>query len=296
MQPEITAKRGLFFILVIATMVIFVGLVWVIAKNVPWDLLNSPASSPTTNNSRALVNCTYPLPYWKQHPELYPPQLVLGNETYLPNDIEGILSEGSQDASRRLQTQLVGVFLNISAGADQVIIEAVVFQSYGWLEQHPDGSQVSDNDLEVNTRLYRSLEAYNLGLAGVAACPGASSYAMTEVMTPLGTLSFLSTVTPTETSTPTPSETPTPMTSAGTLVIASQTPRPTTEPPGGTTDTPEEPTEEPTFTATHQPSPTNTAVKTTAAPTPTFTQPPVPTATFTLPPIPTATYTPPPPP
>jgi len=288
MQPEITAKRGLFLILVITTMVVFVGLVWVIARNVPWGLLNSTASTPTTSASRTLVNCTYPVPYWQQHTELYPPQLVLGNKTYLPIEIEEILSEGSQDPNRRLQTQLVGVFLNISAGADQAIIEATVFQAYGWLEQHPDGSQVSDNDLEANTRLYSSLEAYNLGLAGVAACPGASSYTKTEVVTPFGTTSFLSTITPTETSTPTPSETPTPISPAGTLVIASQTSKPTTELPGNTTYTPEAPTELPTFTATHQPSPTDTAVKTTEAPTPTNT--PI-TPSPTLPPEPTITPT-----
>src|SRR4030065_785984 len=169
MENDINTKRGYVLILVIATVIFFVGLVWLIATYLPRDLFGFPGPGFTTAALRVEKNCTYPISYWKEHPELYPPGLVLGNKVYQVNDIQGILSGEVQDSSAQLQAQLVGTFLNILSGADQGLIETTIFQSYNWLIQHPDGSQISDSERETGLRYYNVLEAYNLGLAGVAA-------------------------------------------------------------------------------------------------------------------------------
>lgn len=131
MENEITGKRGFILILVIATMVVFIGLVWLIARNVPWNLLNIPVPSSTKGVPSAEMNCTFPVSYWGLHPELYPPQVVLGSETYQANEIEGILTVKAQNVSGELERQLVGVFLNISAGADQDLLKPPFFKLMG---------------------------------------------------------------------------------------------------------------------------------------------------------------------
>src|SRR4030042_5590043 len=143
MENEITKKRGLILILVIATIAIFVGLVWLIATYLPKNLLG--LSSPSfTSTAWVEKNCTYPVSYWMEHPELYPPQIVLGSKLYQANDIREALTGADLDPIAQLQAQLVGAFLNISSGADQDLIEATIFQAYSWLVQHTAGSQASD--------------------------------------------------------------------------------------------------------------------------------------------------------
>lgn len=279
MENEITAKRGLILLLVIASVAIFIGLVWLIATYLPRNLLgySSPSNSPIA--PRLEKDCTYPVAYWVEHPEQYPARMVLGSKVYQVNDIREALNNSNQDPRTQLQAQLVGAFLNISAGADQSLLETTIFQAYSWLMMHPDGSQVSDNDLETGSRYYSVLEAFNLGLAGVPPCDDGYSFGLTQPSTPSVTSTLLLTSTSSQTFTPTTSETASPTiplaTPIYTYVYRSQTPIPTTQPPVG-------------------PAPTRTSPPPPA--TPTFTQPPPPTATYTLPPLPTATYTLPPPP
>src|SRR4030042_4953985 len=154
MENEITKKRGLILILVIATITIFVGLVWLIATYLPLNLLGLSSPSVATSTLWVEKNCTFPVSYWMEHPELYPPQIVLGNKVYQANDIREALSGADQEPTAQLQAQLVGAFLNFSSGADQDLIEATIFQAYSWLVQHPAGSQVADSDLEIGSKCY----------------------------------------------------------------------------------------------------------------------------------------------
>jgi len=286
MENEITTKRGLILILVIASVAVFIGLVWLIATYLPLNFLGASSPSITPNTLKVLKNCTYPTSYWMEQPELYPPQILFGSKVYQANEIREVLTRGDQDPAAQLQAQLIGAFLNISSGADQAIIETTIFQAYSWLVQHPEGSEVSSSDIETGLRYFSMLEAYNLGLAGVAACPDGPAH-QTEITIPSETATLFLTIAPSQTPTLTLTGTPSPIgqlaTSLYTLVFQSQTPIPTTQSPGG---------QQPTITRTTAPSPTKTSIKTTEAPisTRTWTSTPNPTSTST--PFPTFTKTP----
>jgi hypothetical protein len=290
MENVITDKRGLILILVVATVFIFIGLVWGISTYLPLNLFGIPSPSSTIVAPVVGKNCTYPVSYWQNHPEFYPSQLVIGRQVYKEKDILGIFLDGTRDPSVQLQAQLIGAYMNFLYGADQSYIETTIFEAYGWLVQHPAGSALTDGERDAGIRLYNLLEAYNLGSTGVAACEPGLTLTLTEASTATETPTILLTMTPSETETSTPSETPTPteLTMTATYYIinptrtATQIIVPTSQVP---TNTPVQPTEAPT--ATKIPPPPDT---------PTFTPPPPPTPTYTPPPLPSPTFTNPPPP
>jgi hypothetical protein len=271
MENEVTPKRGLVVILVAVTIVIFIGFVWLIAKFIPWNRLGFQNPSVATGTP-VVRNCTYPISYWKEHPELYPAQIVIGKVVYKERELEALLSNNDENPVLQIRAQMAVAFLNISGGADLSVIEATIFNAYGWLNNHPVESQLTGDDLSTGIRYYNVLEAYNLGLAGVEACEETSTLALTGTSTVTEIPTLLITLSPSQTMTSTASETPT-LTATYFYVAPSSTAISTTEAPPQI--------------------PTNTPIPPTARPTPTKT--PIPnTATFTPPPLPTATYTPPP--
>jgi len=276
-----TDKRGLVVILVIATVVVFIGSVWAISTYLPLNLAAAPSSTTTEDSSRAVMNCASPIAYWKDHPELFPSQAVIGGQVYKAAELKQVFSGQSADLPTKLQAQLTAAYLNILEGADQSYIEATIFEAYTWLVQHPVGSQVSDTEREDGTRLFNLLEAYNLGMTGVKACEIGSVYRLTEMTTMTDTASITVTITPSPSGTPPASETATPIEITPTATFeyipptraATRTSKPPIQYP---TNTPVPPTE--------APPPPNTPVPTAA---PTFTpQPPPPTPTLP-PPTPT---------
>ncbi len=279
MEKAITDRRGILIILVIVTVVIFIGLVWVIATYLPVSLSNSPSASPTGNVARAQANCAAPVPYWQAHPDLYPAQLVIAGQVYQAQELEQIFAGQNGDLASQLRAQLTAAYLNISAGADQNYIETTMFEAYGWLVGHSPGTDASGGDLVEGTRLYTLLEAYNRGQTGVALCPAAAAYKIDATSTPSDTPTLTPSVTPSPFPTSTESVTPTAIeftaTSTYSYIAPSRTPAPTSKPPD------QYPTSVP---PTQQPAPTS------APP------PPLATPTFELPPLPTATYELPPPP
>jgi hypothetical protein len=286
MDKVFTDKRGLVIILVIATVLIFIGAVWAIATYLPLNLLGLPHPSSTATALVAGKNCTHPVSYWKNHPELYPAQLIIGGQVYKTKDIQGIFSDDPQELTIQLQAQLTGAYLNFLSGADQSYIETTIFEAYGWLVQHPVGSALSDSEREAGTRLYNVLETYNQGLTEVAPCEPGLALTVTESGTASENPNTLLTVTPTETVTPTPSETPTLIEFTATatyiFVLPPSTATRTTEPPIQIpSNTPVIPTEAPTATETPVPTaaPTNTPV------TP-ATLTPIPTETPIITPVP----------
>ena len=166
----ITEKRGLVIILVIATVFIFVGLVWAIATYLPLNLLGLPTPSFTAAAQVAGKNCTYPVSYWKNHPELYPSQLVIGGQVYKAKDIQGIFSDDTPDLTVELQAQLTGAYLNFLSGADQSYVETTIFEAYGWLVKHPAGSALTIASVRLEQGYINVLETYNQGLTEVASC------------------------------------------------------------------------------------------------------------------------------
>ncbi len=274
-------KRGLVVILVIATVVLFVGAVWVIVTYLPQNLVAAPSPTITADAPRVAVNCAAPIVFWKQHPELFPAQAVIGGQVYKAGELAKIFSSQNGDLATKLQAQLTAVYLNILSGADQSYIETTIFEAYAWLVQHPAGSQVTDSEQGEGTRLFNLLEAYNLGLTGVKPCEIAGLI-LTEASTATETATVTASLTPSETGTLPPSETPVPTEITATdtyeFIPPTRAATRTNEPPiQYPTDTPVPPTQ--------APAPTNTAVPPN---TPTFI-PPQPTAT--LPPLPTATNT-----
>jgi hypothetical protein len=280
MDTELTSKRWLVIALVVVTIIIFIGLVWLIATFVPWNRLGFQSPSATAS-AQVAADCTYPISYWKEHPELYPPQMVIGGVVYTERELEALLSDDDENPIQQIRAQLAVAFLNISDGADQSVIEATIFDAYEWLVNHPAGSQITDDDQETGRRLFNLLESYNLGLAGVKPCEATIELTKTETSTVTETPTLLLSSTPGQTTTPTASETPTPTSlltmPIGTVRSATPTPILTTGVPG-----------HPTFTASPP------VVITTVAPSPTRTPPPI-TPTFTQPPLPTITPTVPPP-
>jgi hypothetical protein len=282
MENVITEKRGLVIILVIATVLIFVGLVWVIANYLPLNIFGAPSSSHTADAPVASENCTHPVAYWQKHTESYPAQLVIGGQVYKAKDILGILSDKSQDQAIQLQAQLTGAYLNFLKGADQSSIETTIFEAYGWVVQHPAGSELTDSDREAGSRFINILVAYNMGLTEVAACEPGLTLTVTGTSTATETPSSQFTLTPSETVTLTPSETPTPTNTPtepiSTEIVPTRTPAPTTSEPGQPTVTP----------SNTLPPPTNTP-KPTEIPTPTDTPEPtvMPTDPPTKTPLPT---------
>jgi hypothetical protein len=262
MESAIIAKRGLFVFLVIASVIIFIGMAWILATSLPWNQPGATSPNPTLGGGWMAANCTYPIGFWVEHPELYPQQMVIGSKVYQAAEIRQALLAAGEEPFGNLQAQLVGAFLNISAGADQSLIDATIYQAYEWIVQHPAGSQFSNAEVETGTRLTSVLEAYNLGLAGVAACQEASNFIPASTFTATSTTTQLPTGTATSTPTPTPTLTQTATASPTvqpvfpTRVVASPTRTPTTQAPGeppatempAQTDTPNPPTAEPTAT------------------------------------------------
>jgi hypothetical protein len=281
MDNELSSRRGWIIALIVATILIFVGLVWLIATFTPWSRLGLQNPSATTGGN-ALQECTYPITYWRQHPELYPAQVIIGGVPYKQRELEALLTDEELNLILQIRAQLAVAFLNIASGADQSGIEATLFSAYGWLLNHPLGTELSADELEVGTNYLSLLEAYNHGQAGVAACEATLPLVRTGTSIATGTAILESSGTPSQTSTPTPSETPTTGSQTETAtyfyITPSHTTIPTTRvPPPLPTNTSKPPTT--------RPSPTNTPIPNTA----TFTPPPLPTSTFTPPPLPSPT-------
>jgi hypothetical protein len=277
MDNELSSRRGLIIALIVVTILIFVGLVWLIATYLPWSQLGLQSPSATMSD-QVSQDCAYSITYWREHPELYPAQVVIGGVVYQQRELEALLTTEEVNPVLQIRAQMAVAFLNISRGSDQSSIEEIIFGAYGWLVNHPMGTTLSEDELEAGTRFLNLLDAYNSGQAGVAPCETGLPVLRTETTTATETATMSSSSTPSQTSTTTPSETPTASTPTKTATyffgIPSATLIPTTKaPPQAPTNTPIPPTERPTPTKTPIPN----------------------TATFTPPPLPTSTYTPPPP-
>ncbi len=285
MDKVITEKKGIWILLVIATVIVFIGLVWIIARYLPLSFTSAPGSSPTASIERRLADCTSPVAYWEEHAELYPAKLVISGQEYAASELKQVLEGQKGDLASRLQAQLTAAYLNISSGADQSYIETTIFEAYSWLVGHPAGSEVSADEESVGLRLYNLLEAYNQGLTGVDPCMPITSPIIGEASEePTVTVTF----TASPTTKPAPSETELPTNPPSTLPIptvsvpthtATPTREPTRHVPATPTDTLVPPTN--TIEPTHP-------TKTPPPPTRTYTPPPPPT-TPTFPPIPAPT-------
>jgi hypothetical protein len=274
----ITEKRGLLIILIIATVLVFIGVLWAIATYLPLYLPVSAIPTNTADAPRVNENCASPVGYWINHPEVYPDQLVIGDKVYRAAELKTALSD-QNDISALLQSQLISAYLNILMGSEQSYIQTTIFSAYAWLVAHPIGSQVEGGNLEEGKRLLNLLEAYNLGMTGVPACKSAAQYLATRVILQ-DSLTMANSDTPTPTVTLQASETPSP--TATKTYLPGYTVRAPTKTPTATTAVPVY--QPPPPTNTPVPLPTNTSLPTsTHTPQPTPTLPPTDTPVPTLP-------------
>jgi hypothetical protein len=277
MDNELSPRRGLIIALIVVTILIFVGLLWLVATYLPLSQLGLQSPSATATG-QILQDCTYPLAYWREHPELYPAQVVIGGVIYQQRELEALLTDTEANLTLQMRAQMAVAFLNILGGTDPSSIEGTIFSAFGWLVNHPQGSEFSGEELETGRSYLTLLEAYNSGQAGVVACEATIPLVRTETSISTETATLLISSTPSQTSTQTPSETPTANTPTETAtyfyITPSRTTIPTTRvPPQAPSNTPIPPTS------------TNTSIPNTA----TFTPPPLPTSTFTPPPLPPPT-------
>jgi hypothetical protein len=248
------------------------------------DIVEMEEPQPESNNQE--TNCTYPLYYWKDYPDAWPAQIIIGGQIYTRKTMLEIYHAVNPDTANLLIQQLYTAFLNILGGTSYNKIEATIVDANTWLGANPPGTSISENTQQIGMILVAELEDYNNGQNGPPACDDVPP-------TPTPSPPIIATLTRTQTNTPPP---PTP--------FASPTPRfqpPSNNPPPtlGSTSQPEPTMSLPTATAALRtaisPSPTPRLATPTVASTPTAHNViPSATSTYTLLP-PTSTHTPLPP-
>ncbi|RPI35205.1 MAG: hypothetical protein EHM70_00410 [Chloroflexota bacterium] len=186
-------------------------------------------------------NCTYDLTYWKDHPEAWPEEIIIGGNSYSRDNAHQLFQSNPEDPSVHLTQQVYVAFLNILFGADPELIGQTVIEASAWLRDNPPGSVLSQFNRDIVAIYVDRLDAYNLGQLGPDACPNQISLPTATVIT----------------DTPTPSLTP--------VIIQPTSTRPPFRPPPAT----DSPTREPRDTPTSPP-PANTQ----PPPPPRDTQPP----------------------
>jgi hypothetical protein len=281
------------------------------------DVVHSSRELPQVEVSER--NCTYPVLYWKDHPDSWPAEIIIAGKSYPKDAVRSLYTAREPDLQTHLLKHMYTSFLNILHGADLAVIESILMEASGWLTTYPSGSELSEFNNQRGLYLIQILENYNDGQIGPGPCKDSPG---TATLTPTSTGTFTP-APPTDTAVPTltqvlqpPVSQNTP-TSAPQQPVSTQTPIPTATvpPPSPTSALPtstqvfttptasptsplatKTPTRTPTRTATTQPSATPPAPPTpTLPPTATPTNPP-PTSIIPTPtPPPTSTPTNPPP-
>jgi hypothetical protein len=212
--------------------------------------------------------CTHSVEDWKGDLDLWPVEAItIGGSTYTKEEAVAILEQLPEgDVTLTLAQQVIGAVLNLLNGADGSAVETSVVEADKWIEAHPLGSQLKEEERELGATLAIILENYNTGAIGPGRCE------VKEVIpTPTSGSKALPSEIPTVTETSTATDTPLPTSTSTFTMAPSETPTPTHTPTSTATDTP-------TATSTDTPMPTETD-------TPTATDTPLPTET------PTATST-----
>lgn len=210
------------------------------------------------------LNCTYSPYYWQNSPDVWLTEnIIIGRLTYTKRDVLAIFAVQTEDVITLMLKQFFAAALNILKGADPHDVEIDISEASNWLDAHPIGASLEQDEITKGIELLSRLEAYNLGEIGPGRCSDEP----------------IATTGPALTTTPTPSST---ATRNPFLVFRTRTPTPapTSKPPSGS---PGSTAVVPTNTS---PAPTNTPQPPqapTATRQPTATLPP----TNTLPPTPT---------
>jgi hypothetical protein len=211
-------------------------------------ITNPPASDPTATPEK---NCTYPVTYWRNHPEAWlADNILIGEVPYTKEDAIAVLKDESDDVPTMVLKQLFATILNILKGSDPSRIENTVKNAIEWTSQNSPGDRLSDSEVQIGASLADTLEKYNSGVSGPGLCADAPRTA-----TPIPTETGTPTPTPTETSafTYVPPTTPTATKETRRSKPPTDTPPP---PPPPTEPPPPPPTQPPPPPPTEPPPPT----------------------------------------
>jgi hypothetical protein len=258
----------------------------------PRDYTPTPVIYPTSSDSSPVPrrNCTFPAEFWKDHPQDWQfAVLTVGGQTYNKQEALVFFNTQPKNTFLFIYEQIFTITNNILSGADPQVINQILVQINRWLDEHPNGSLLTDAEQNTGIYLARQIEMYNLGFTGPGLCAGVQ-------VVPTANFAYILVE---DTSTPTLTETPVPQVPVSgnhspTPRPPTNTPKPTRKPGGGgggpaPTRPPASATPAPPAATKAPPTKTNAPPTKTKAPThlPTPTSPPLSTPVPTNPPNPT---------
>jgi len=230
---------------------------------------NTPPPPKTGEN-----NCVREISYWLSHKDSWPfEEIRIADTSFSKAEAVLIIGSSTQDPAQLLLGQLFVYTLNIQNVTDHSLDMEVIVDAHKWLNDHPAGGVVTEQDQKLAYELVHVLSEFNQGILGPGLCPE-----MTDTPAPTPTSTPTQTEIPTVTSTATATSTTVSDLPAWILTPVpvvppkpDKPPKPT-EPPPEPTEPPPEPTEPPPPPVEPTQPPPPTAVPTkielpTAAPT-----------------------------
>ncbi len=125
----------------------------------------------TDINIKEKYGCTLDKNSWISNLESWPLQEVLiGGETYSRDKLRYLTNLTSPNAQESLLIELVVYTLNVYQGADGASIAQTVAAAINWLDEHPEGSGSTRDQLENADRLAGILRDFNQGNIGPGLC------------------------------------------------------------------------------------------------------------------------------
>jgi len=233
---------------------------------------NTPPPPKTGEN-----NCVRDISSWLSHQDSWPfEEIRIANRSFSKAEVVLIIGSSTQDPVQLVLGQLFVYTLNIQNVTDHSLDMEVIVDAHKWLNDHPAGGVVTEQDQELAYELVHVLSEFNQGILGPGLCSEMTD-TPAPTPTPTPTQTEIPTVTSTATATPTkvvtlPPEFYTPVPDGRPKPDKTKPPREPTEPPPEPTEPPPEPTEPPPppVEPTQQPPPTAVPTKIelpTAAPT-----------------------------
>jgi len=137
--------------------------------------------TPTPTLRRS--SCVYPDIYWLSYPDKLPAQIAFQGFRFTKETALSILFSTVQEETTTLLQQFIFANLNISTGSDPGDLGLTLEYAEEWLNLHPMGSQVSEDDRQVGASLVVTLKKFNNGELG----PGQCSFVLPPTRTPTAT-------------------------------------------------------------------------------------------------------------
>lgn len=198
---------------------------------VPKTLEPTVTPSPTLADPTATPrrsSCVYPEVYWLATADKLPAQVAFRGFRFTKETVISILFSPSQEETTTLLQQFIITNLNIASGSDPTDLGLTLDYAEEWLNLHPVGSLVSDDDRQVGSSLVVTLKKFNNGELGPALCSFVLPATRTPTFTPTPTITNTHVYIP-----PRPTSEP-----RSTPIPQPPTPKPATDVPPPPTDVP----------------------------------------------------------